>query len=472
MNVYLFGYQKKKNSTKQPLLTSGTHFSNVQLKEETSFIHPVLLFNPTSTGMPNPFTPAYFNYAYISEFSRYYFVDDWTYKNGVWECSLNVDVLASFKTAIGTQSVYVERAASAYNGDFIDKIYPTKTNVQITSATIATSWSNVAPSGGCYILGMVDCQTTNHIGAVSYYALDTTGLNALLTYLFSNNIYQASSITEVGEGLFKSLFNPFQYIVSCMWLPGATSHYGTTTTTIKCGYWDTGISGVLVNAIADVRFITGTIPDHPQLSRGAYLNYAPYTRITLFCPPFGEVPIDTSFRNIGKYLYSKVMVDPITGQATLRVSFRANNTDPFSAKSCIEKTAMFGVPIQLAQVLSDYTNSIQTMMSGLSGGLAGIAAGAIGATVMSSLEAQTPKVSANGANGSFINFALDPELVVEHILLADEDQADLGRPLMSTRTLSTLSGYIKCADSHFDGVCTDSEKDMVNNFLVSGFYYE
>ena len=61
---------------------------------------------------------------------------------------------------------------------------------------------------------------------------------------------------------------------------------------------------------------------------------------------------------------------------------------------------------------------------------------------------------------------------IEHILLADEDQADLGRPLMSTRTLSTLSGYIKCADSHFDGVCTDSEKDMVNNFLVSGFYYE
>ena len=110
-----------------------------------------------------------------------------------------------------------------------------------------------------------------------------------------------------------------------------------------------------------------------------------------------------------------MIVDPITGQATLRVSFRANGTDPFSAKSCIEKTAMFGVPIQLAQVLSDYTNSIQTMMSGLSGGLAGIAAGAIGATVMSSLEAQTPKVSANGANGSFINFALEPELVVEHI---------------------------------------------------------
>ena len=479
MNVYMFSFQKKANSTKQPTLTDGTQFSNIQLKDETSVLNPVLTFNHVNWGthtptnrVPNPFTPSYWNYVYIVEFARYYFIDDWKYINGLWECSCSVDVLASFKTAIGTQSAYIERSASASNGDLIDKLYPTKTNVQITSATIATSWANVAPSGGCYIIGMVDNQTTNHIGAISYYALDTAGLNALLTYLFSNNIFVASNITEIGEGLFKSLFNPFQYIVSCMWLPGATSHYGSTSTTVKCGYWDTGVSAVLVNALADVRFITGTIPDHPQISRGAYLNYAPYTKITLFCPPFGEVPIDTSFLNTGKLLYSKVIVDPITGQATLRVAFRQNGTDPFSAKSCFEKTAMFGVPIQLAQVLSDYTNSIQTAMSGISGGLAGIAAGAIGATVMSAVESQTPKVSSNGANGSFINFALDPELVVEHMLLADEDNTDHGRPLMSTRTISSLSGYIKCVESHFDGACMNSEKDMINNFLVSGFYYE
>lgn len=472
MQVYMFAFEKRRNSTKQPVLSDGTLFT-VQLKEETSVEAPVLLFNPSSTGMPRPFNPSYFNYCFINQFFRYYFVSDWKWLNGIWECSLSLDVLASFKTAIGNETMYIERAAAEFNGNIIDKMYPAKTDVQITSATIATSWSNVAPSGGCYIVGIIDYQTTNHIGAISYYALDTTALNALLSFLFSNNIFQSSNITEIGEGLFKSLFNPFQYIVSCMWLPGAVSQYGTTQTTIKVGYWDTAISAYLVNAIVDVRFITGTIPDHPQISRGAYLNFEPYTRITLYCPPFGAIPINTTFTRTGHYLYSRVMIDPITGQATLRVDFRANTSAPYSAKSCFEKTAMFGVPIQLAQVLSDYSGAVSNLVGSVSSGsVVGAVMGVIGATVDSAIASQSPKVSTNGANGSFVNFAMNPELIVEHTLLADEDNADLGRPLMATRQINTLSGYIKCAEAHFSGACMASEKEEINAFLLSGFFYE
>ena len=472
MQVYMFAFEKRRNSTKQPVLTDGTLFT-VQLKEETSVEEPVLLFNPASSGMPHPFNPSYFNYCFINQFFRYYFVSDWKWLNGIWECSLSPDVLASFKTAIGNESMYIERASSEYNGYIIDKMYPAKTDVQITSATIATSWSNVAPSGGCYIVGIIDYQTTNHIGAISYYALNTTALNALLSFLFSSNIFQSSNITEIGEGLFKSLFNPFQYIVSCMWLPGAVSQYGSTQTTIKVGYWDTAVSAYLVNAVVDVRFIKGTIPDHPQISRGAYLNFAPYTRITLYCPPFGAIPIDATFTRTGHYLYSRVMIDPITGQATLRVDFRANGSAPYSAKSCFEKTAMFGVPIQLAQVLSDYSGAVSNLVGGVtSGSVVGAVMGVIGANVDSAIASQSPKVSTNGANGSFVNFAMNPELIVEHTLLADEDNADLGRPLMATRQINTLSGYIKCAEAHFSGACMASEKEEINAFLLSGFFYE
>ena len=56
--------------------------------------------------------------------------------------------------------------------------------------------------------------------------------------------------------------------------------------------------------------------------------------------------------------------------------------------------------------------------------------------------------------------------------LVDEDNIDLGRPLMSTRTINTLSGYIKCADAHFDASCFGQEKDMVNEFMNNGFFYE
>lgn len=471
MTTYFFAFEKKKNSTKQPVLNTGTMFT-VDLKDDTSMLKPVLLLTPTTSGMPNPFTPAYFNYVYIPSFGRYYFIDDVQYVLGHWEFYLTVDTLASFKSAIGNSSMYVERSSNTFNGNIIDNMYPAKTDVQISSATIATSWANVAPSGGCYVLGVINYQSSNHIGAISYYAVDTAGLNSILSFLFSNDIYTASTITEVGEDLFKSLFNPFQYIVSCMWFPAATSTYGSTATDVKVGYWSTGVNAIMVTAITDVRFITGTIPDHPQLTRGDYLNYAPYTRITLFCPPFGEVPIDTTFLRTGKYLYAKVMIDVITGQATLRVAFRSNTSNPYSAKACIEKTAMMGVPIQLAQVLTDYSGSISTLTSGISGGIAGAVMGLIGATVQSAIATQTPKVSTNGANGSFINFALTPELVVEHTLLVDEDNGDLGRPLMSTQTLKNIPGYIKCAESHFDGACMDSEKDEINKYLVDGFFYE
>lgn len=470
MNVYLFGFVKKENSTKAPTITDGVQFS-MQLKEETSVLSPVLIVNKTnSQGQPQQ--PTVYNYAYIPAFMRYYFIRDWQYINGAWICYCSVDVLASHKLEIGTTSCYIERSASAYNGDIIDSLYPATTNVEITNGTIATPWSGVSPSGGCYVLGVVNYQSSHHIGAVSYYALTGADLDSLFNYLFNNNIYQASNITEIGEGLFKSLFNPFQYIVSCMWFPNPVSTFGSTVTNLKIGYWATNVTANMVDAVTNLRYITGTVYDHPQISRGAYLNYAPYTRITLYCPPFGTIPIDPYYTKLGHYLYSKVTVDVTTGEAVLNLSFRESPQGSYSGKPCIQKTAMMGVPIQLAQVLSDYSGAMSTLGNSLSGGISGAIMGAIGATVQSAIATQTPQVSTSGSNGSFNTFTITPELVIEHYRIADEDLADLGRPLMATRTISTLSGYVKCAESHFTGNCYEEERTRINAYLVGGFFYE
>lgn len=469
MDVYLFGFSKKKNSTTQPTLSSGTKLT-CQLKEDTSVFAPVLLLNQNTSGMPAPFTPAYFTYAYIPKFERYYFISDWKYVNALWECYLSIDVLASFKTTIGTMSCYVERSASQYNGDLIDALYPAKTNVQVSYASVSTSWNGVAPSGGSYILGVVNYQNQGHVGAVSYYALNTTKLNSLLNFLFSNNIFNAGNITEVGEDLFKSMFNPFQYIISCIWLPGSASEFGDTQSTIKIGYWDTGITTYQSKALAHISTVQATIPTHPQAaSRGNYLNFTPYTRLTLYCPPFGVIPIDPVATRWGKYLNGEVMIDTITGQATLRVIFSSQSSGQYYMQPCEERTAMFGVPIQLAQVMADYTGAINTISNM---GVGSIISSIIGASIETALATQSPKVITSGANGSFINFALNPTLVIEHTLLADEDNTDLGRPLMAVKTINTLSGYIKCAEAHFDGSCYNEEREMINTAMVNGFFYE
>lgn len=63
------------------------------LKEETSILNPVVLIEIED--------PAEYNYAYIPEFNRYYFINDIvSVRNGIWRISMTVDVLMSFKSSI------------------------------------------------------------------------------------------------------------------------------------------------------------------------------------------------------------------------------------------------------------------------------------------------------------------------------------------------------------------------------------
>ena len=59
---------------------------------------------------------ASFNYMYIADFGRYYFIDDIVSINqGIWEVSGHVDVLETYKTAILANKAIVKRQQSKYN---------------------------------------------------------------------------------------------------------------------------------------------------------------------------------------------------------------------------------------------------------------------------------------------------------------------------------------------------------------------
>ena len=469
MNVTLYKFTKRINSTKQPASADGHSFT-CQLKDETSFMNPILKFSPDhlTSGV---FSPDVYNYAYILYWNRFYYITDWKYINGSWEAYLTVDVMASFRSEIGATSAYIIRSNSASNGNIIDSFYPAKTDVTIQKTNVACAWYNVAPSGGSYILGVINYENGNKIGALNYYALTTSQLSSILNYLFTDNIYNASSISEIGSGLYKSMFNPFQYIVSCLWFPFATSAFGSSQTDVKVGYWSTGVQGIIVSSLAEKTFVTATLPDHPQLSRGAYLNRAPYTKHTLYIPPFGCIPIDTNFISIGKYLYSAVLVDHITGQATIRVALSPSSSNLNEYNIMCERTGMIGVPIQLAQVLTDYVNTLSSatdvISSALTLNISGIFKG-----LLSAVDSQMPKVSTSGANGSFIETLQYPQLVSEFLNIVNENQTEFGRPLCDTRTISTLSGYIQCgeADHAFSG--TKAENEEINRNMQTGFFYE
>lgn len=91
-------------------LSAGLNF-DVVLKEGTSILRPVLYLSSTSQA---PLTG--YNYMYISDFARYYFIDDVkSVRNNMWEVSAHVDVLETYKTAILNNSAVVKRQQSQYN---------------------------------------------------------------------------------------------------------------------------------------------------------------------------------------------------------------------------------------------------------------------------------------------------------------------------------------------------------------------
>lgn len=486
MTVELFNFSKRYNSTKAPTAGTGLTLSNVQIKEDCSIYNPILIFSVSAFSVPT-MAPSFYNYATITKFQRSYFIEDWTYKGNVWEAQLSIDVLGTYKTSIGAVNTMIERSASAYDGNVVDTLYKRKVNTQITSVTMESSFMGVAPSAGCFIVGIVGyppavpSTTPNNLGSVNYYALSIANLKSLCEWMYSDNIWTDLNITDVSNGLFKSMFNPIQYLVSCIWFPFSADQFSSAEqANVWFGYWNTNIQGYPVNSFSITTDVRARIPEHPQIARGAYLNYAPYTKATAYIPGIGSVPIDTTFRAGGNYVRARFLIDTHTGLADVSVSLCQQSELPDTAgeKIFFFKSVMFGVPIQISQAMvavmsgSGFSLGDLTSLAGnfVKGELLPTATDILGGGA--DYHGGYPSITSNGSNGSFNLVNLRPRLIVEHYRITDEDLTEFGRPLMQMRTINTLSGFVKCMDAHIDLPITDREKRDITSFLNSGFFYE
>lgn len=85
------------------------------LKEQSSIINPVVLIRADTTILE-------YNYAEIDTLKRKYFVTDIkNVRNDLWEVSLHVDVLYSYKDALLQNDYFVERNQYDFNGELPDK---------------------------------------------------------------------------------------------------------------------------------------------------------------------------------------------------------------------------------------------------------------------------------------------------------------------------------------------------------------
>ena len=475
MIVNLYSFQKKKNSTAQPQIQTATTLTSVQLKDSTGIMNPILLINPNNAVFSTPFVPSGFNYAHIPAFGRYYFVNDWTWINGLWECSLSVDVLASFKTAIGAMSEYILRSSSQFETSVSDITYPVTTNYAVTRAPIDLNLDMI----GFYVLGIISNSSAVSEGAISYYIMTAAEMANFKSYLMSETFLSANglaSLQEMNKELVKVAYNPFQYIVSCKFFPFAyPSDTGTAVTSINFGWWSIPMTARLISGyvIFSQQSDTFTAGAHPQASRGRYLNHAPYTEIYVIHPMIGTVLLDSNKIEATNTVIITVTADAISGQGVIDITNTTRGIRLFETCSNIAQD------IPLAQINTDVIGVARTAISSTGDVISKVAnldiGGAIASAasgVLNTIEASIPVLQASGVNGNKANYYFSADFYTVNRQVVDEDLAHRGRPLCANKTINTLSGFVMCADGHFSGNCFDAEKDMVNNYLMTGFYYE
>lgn len=490
---FFINFTKRQNSTKIPVVSGivEKHTMTGYLKEPCSVMKPVINIQ----NIPVQNAPCVMTYAYIPTFYRYYFVKDWVWNDGLWTVQLEVDVLASYKSHIGDSYAYVERSAYTYNGRIKDKLYPAKDDFVITETRLTgCPWIGWDIEDGCYVLGIISRTTTNNVGgAVQYYALTQTQITQLLEYMLNDQFYNDAGFQnnqQVNHELAKCLVNPIQYITSCMWFPTSVSTFTTASDmTIKVGPWTTiGTGKPIYQRVAYRTSFEVTLPVHPQAStRGEYLNYPPYTNYMCMLPPFGCFPLDPTYMKDDRKVKFSAQVDGITGKACLQVcreDTQAGTTDFFYLTS-----AMFGVPIQLAQVTSDFLKSATSLVGAVSGVVGAIGQGMIGnfvgathsglmalTSVGNAIESAMPQAISQGVDGSFTAFerltGSYPSIITKCTQIVDEDNNEMGRPLCEVKKINTLSGFIKCGEVTVDYYAFDDELTQIHNHLLRGFFWE
>lgn len=378
MDITLYsGFYKKHNSTKLPPLNPGLSAVTYScyLLDATSITNPVVTIERDAIERPYVYK---FNYAYIPDFERYYFIDDITTSNNLWVFSMSVDVLASYKSAINGSSQYVVRSSSASDENITDKLYITKPMSLSTRNAVSEystgyvvrqinmhaeepstgqvfyfNYENRLPENGvCFgIIG------SNGVGANYYICTEDAFIN-FVTQVFA---FVPSDMGSLSSGLSKTLLDLEQYIVSVVRLPVMphSSNLGGRLTSVKLGGHDIPcdcysiVPGYHYEEYSLVNELT--LPQHPNISTHAYYGMPPFTKYTLDFLPLGSIPLDSA----KIYGYDKIQIkwriDFVSGLAWFQVGY-----EPYYNRfiTLFTDVAQVGIPIPLSQLKVDSKTGI------------------------------------------------------------------------------------------------------------------
>lgn len=112
MQINLFTCKAERNRINKTDYISNRFTMDGALRAQTSAMNLVIDVEKTNPVKYN------YNYMYIAEFNRYYFIDDIeSIRTGIWRIYASVDVLMSFRGDIEASRVIIEKAEDETNAN-------------------------------------------------------------------------------------------------------------------------------------------------------------------------------------------------------------------------------------------------------------------------------------------------------------------------------------------------------------------
>lgn len=456
--VKLGNFSKRKNSTKQPNVTGWSEFT-CSFKKPTSARTPVIELQTSVLS---------YTYAYLADFDRFYYVTDVvSLHNGLTQYHLACDSMASHKTEIGSTPARIAFSSTGWSKYLPDARLGVYATIDVYTTTAASGLNN-----GATILTVA-----NDNEGIQYYAMNDTNVGRLIECLMSTN---------VGDQIRKMMNDPMQCILSCVWVPYVPSTLNQINVRVADQLLDGSYGNPAVvgghipqsGKVITLPTVSITIPFQSQDFR----DMTPYTKINLYLPGVGNIDINPNDFVESLTVNIITTVDITTGDIIYRI---------FNGSMELLQTVSFagGVPVPISGTATNMRGAIASI-GGLVGAAAGIAAAigsggsaapAAGALIMSganaALNANMASTSFKGSNGSRVDFS-DSLFTLTVTVRDTEDPttasyiAQKGRPVCQTHAISNHSGYVQCDDASVIMSGYDWERDEINNYLNTGFFYE
>lgn len=448
MQVQLWsGFSKKRDSTKRP---SGVpHVVDVSLKRETSMTNPTLIMTIDNEV---------YNYVWIPDWGRYYFIDDIVYGNSnLCELRCTLDILATYKDNISNYVGFVERTShpSWYNTDINDNAISVEDVVEYMDSE--STYCNIS-NGLLYIVRIIGRGTTNGIGT---FVMNRSQMQKIFSSLWGD--VDSGSVTgDIIDFLQLYISNPSQYIVGCYSSPIGASVYANNTSneTVFLGGHETDLKLDRINNGQVIVESNLTLRKPASLYSDFRKTDPTFSQYTIYIPTIGTFPLSADIMD--NTLTMDISADLISGDLFFKLKANGHPVATYNS-SCYSSMSIGTL------------NSANGVVAGtMQAGVSLLTANPVG-LIQGAQSAFSPTPSVIGSQGGTGCVSLANEIVISVLQKRSADFPTMvyGRPCCRNMTLKQLSGhYIKCANSSIDIAGTESDKNAVNSYLDSGFYLE